>query len=110
MHISFTIYPHHMMQELLAVGSEAEVLWYVRAESFKMFKKPETLGEKIKDMGFYVWYIPKNKRKPQKLFICSAYGAKNGSLPYEVSIEEIKRFFKTKEIDVLYQGGFSCET
>lgn len=110
MHISYTIYPSHMEQSLLAIGSEAEMLWKLKAESFKLFKNPETLGEKVKDMGFFVWYIPKGKRKPQKLFICSAYGAKHGSLPYEVSIEDVKTFFKDKEIDVQYQGGFLYES
>lgn len=108
MHISFSIYPHHMMQELLIIGSEAEMLWKVQAEKFMQFQKPKDFGEKVKDMGFYVWYIPKGKRKPQKLFICSAYGAKKyGSLPYEVGLESIKKWFKNKDVDAIYQGGFA---
>jgi hypothetical protein len=109
MHISYTIYPAHMEQKLLFIGSNAEMKWRTLAEGFKMTQKPEDLGEKVKDMGFFVWYIPKGKRKPRKLFICLAYGAKEGSLPYECYIEEMKKLFEDHNVDVQYQGGFAYE-
>lgn len=109
MHISYTIYSHHMEQKLLFIGSTAEMKWRILAKRFLMTQKPEDLGEKVKDMGFFVWYIPKGKRKPCKLFICLAYGAKQGSLPYECHIEEMKKYFEEFNVDVQYQGGFACE-
>ena len=109
MHISYTIYSYKHEQELLKVGSDAEVFWYQLAESPALLARLESRGEKVKDMGFFVWVIPRFKRKPQKLFICSAYGAKNGSLPYEITLEHVKKFFNDKGIDVQYQGGFAYD-
>jgi hypothetical protein len=102
MHISFSIYPHHLIHDFIAAGSEAEMLWHIRAKAFT-----QSSGKKIKDMGFFIWYMPKGKKKPEKLFICRASADKHGEDGYVASIDEIKQFFKAKDMDVLYQSGFA---
>lgn len=104
-----TIYRECDRKRLEECGILAQLIWDRLADKYmKDNPRPgiECWGSCVIGEGFYVYFIPKGKRKPIKMFLCTASGAAFcGSIPWENSKDEVAEYIKSNGIEAYFTYG-----
>ena len=102
------VYKEKDLSFLRLLSREAQGLWDLLAKDYMDANPRDGLGwgSCVVGEGFYVYYVPRGKRNPRKLFLAKSWGAASlGSLPWESCIEEMEYFFTNHGVKAHFTYG-----